>query len=186
MQRRAIVFMVDRARDGYCSQTEALLELVAVRAESRDLGRRGLGGLIEVTSRYPTDETREAIHAMAAGALDVPRPLLEQLAKVLGGAVACSRPVVQAGVLPYLRQVGQTGKTVAPQLYFGVGVSGAVQHLVGMQGSRKIIAINSDRNAPLVKIADYALIGDYHKIVPDLIKGFEARSAEFKAKGSRP
>jgi electron transfer flavoprotein alpha subunit len=71
--------------------------------------------------------------------------------------------------------VGQTGKTVAPKIYIGVAVSGAVQHLVGMQSSEKIIAINTDRHAPLVQIADYALIGNYLEIVPKLIKGIEAR-----------
>ena len=107
-------------------------------------------------------------------------PILEELARLLGGTIACSRPVVQAGLLPYLRQVGQTGKTVAPKIYIGVAVSGAVQHLVGMQGSDKIIAINIDRNAPLVQIADYALIGDYLDIVPKLISGIQARSKGFK------
>ncbi len=134
------------------------------------------------------DITRSPVLVVAGkGACD-PRslPMLEELAQVLGGTIACSRPVIQARLLPYLRQVGQTGKTVAPQMYIGVGVSGAVQHLVGMQGSRKIIAINTDRNAPLVKIADYALIGDYHQIVPELIKGFQARAPQFKARGSNP
>ena len=98
-------------------------------------------------------------------------PLLEELAQVMNGTIACSRPVVQSGLLPYFRQVGQTGRTVAPKIYIGVGVSGAVQHLVGMQGSERIIAINSDRHAPLVQIADYALIGNYVDIVPQLIKG---------------
>lgn len=107
-------------------------------------------------------------------------PMLEELARLLGGTIACSRPVVQAGLLPYLRQVGQTGKTVAPKIYIGVAVSGAVQHLVGMQGSEKIIAINIDRNAPLVQIADYALIGDYSEIVPKLISGIQARSQGLK------
>ncbi len=102
-------------------------------------------------------------------------PMLEEFARLMGGTIACSRPVVQSGLLPYIRQVGQTGKTVAPKIYIGVAVSGAVQHLVGMQGSEKIIAINADRHAPLVQIADYALIGDYLEIVPRLVEGIAAR-----------
>jgi electron transfer flavoprotein alpha subunit len=101
--------------------------------------------------------------------------ILEELATTLGGTIACSRAVVEMGLLPYSRQVGQTGKTVAPKIYIGVGVSGAVQHMAGIQGSQKIIAINTDRHAPLVQIADYAIIGDYQQIVPELIKGFKAR-----------
>jgi len=107
-------------------------------------------------------------------------PMLEELAQLLGGAIACSRPVVESGFLPYIRQVGQTGKTVAPKIYIGVGVSGAVQHLVGMQNSDRIIAINTNRNAPLVQIADYALIGDYLEIVPQLIEGIKARNTALK------
>lgn len=103
-------------------------------------------------------------------------PMLEELASLMGGTIACSRPVVQAGFLPYIRQVGQTGKTVTPRIYIAVAVSGAVQHLVGMQGSEKIIAINTDRHAPLAQIADYALIGDYVEIVPKLIQGIKART----------
>lgn len=107
-------------------------------------------------------------------------PMLEEFARLLGGAIACSRPVVQAGLLPYVRQVGQTGKTVAPKIYVGVAVSGAVQHLVGMQGSEKIIAINTDPHAPLMQIADYPIIGDYLKVVPKLIEDIKARKAGVK------
>jgi electron transfer flavoprotein alpha subunit/NAD-dependent dihydropyrimidine dehydrogenase PreA subunit len=113
-------------------------------------------------------------------------PMLEELAQLLGGTIACSRPVVQLGLLPYVRQVGQTGRTVTPKLYIGVGVSGAVQHLVGMQAAEKIIAINIDPHAPLMQMADYAIVGDYLKVVPKLIEGIRARSQATKVKrGSR-
>lgn len=112
--------------------------------------------------------------------------MLEELAQLLGGTIACSRPVVQVGLLPYMRQVGQTGRTVAPKIYVGIGVSGAVQHLVGMQTSEKIIAINIDPHAPLMQMADYAIIGDYQKVVPMLIKGIRDRSKGTRVKkGSR-
>jgi electron transfer flavoprotein alpha subunit len=112
-------------------------------------------------------------------------PMLEEFANLLGGTIACSRPLVEAGLLPYARQVGQTGKTVAPKLYIGIGVSGAVQHLVGMQGSEKVIAINADKHAPLAQIADYSIIGDYLKVVPELIKGLKARKSNFKPEGAK-
>jgi electron transfer flavoprotein alpha subunit len=112
-------------------------------------------------------------------------PMFEELASLLGGTIACSRPLVEAGLLPYVRQVGQTGKTVAPKLYIGIGVSGAVQHLVGMQGSEKVIAINNDKNAPMVQIADYSMIGDYNKIVPEMIKDLKARVPNFLTQGAK-
>jgi electron transfer flavoprotein alpha subunit len=107
--------------------------------------------------------------------------LLQGLADLVGGVVACSRPVVEAGLMPYERQVGQTGKTVAPKLYIGVGVSGAVQHLVGMQGSEKIVAVNADPRAPIFKVADVGLVGDYRTIVPALIRELGKRTGHGRA-----
>ena len=106
-------------------------------------------------------------------------PLLQELADLVGGVVACSRPVVESGLMPYERQVGQTGKTVSPKLYIGIGVSGAVQHLVGMQGSEKIVAINSDPQAPIFRVADVGLVGNYLKVVPALISSLKKRRNTF-------
>lgn len=103
--------------------------------------------------------------------------LLDELAEVLGGTVSCSRAVVDSGWKPKELQVGQTGQTVRPHVYFAIGISGAIQHAAGMEDSDIIIAINKDENAPIFDIADYGVIGDLNKVVPELTKKIKEQQA---------
>jgi electron transfer flavoprotein alpha subunit len=103
--------------------------------------------------------------------------MIEELAQVLGAATACSKPVSDLGWRPHDEHVGQTGITIKPNLYIAIGISGAIQHLAGVSGSKVIVAINTDKEAPFFKIADYGIVGDAFDVLPKLNDAIKALKA---------
>ena len=153
-------------------------EVVAVAAA--DAGRAGEAKVLErhVEEREgPKLEEAEIVVSggRGIGSAEAFGPLVDELASLLGGASGASRAIVDAGWVPYSKQVGQTGKVVKPKLYIALGISGATQHMVGMKGSDNIICVNKDGEAPIFGIADLGVVGDVHKVVPKLIEAIKAK-----------
>lgn len=148
--------------------------------EGIDVGRAGEATVSErhVEEREgPKLEEAEVVVSggRGIGAAENYGPLVDDLANLLKGASGASRAIVDAGWVPYSKQVGQTGKTVKPKVYIALGISGATQHMVGMKGSDNIIAVNKDAEAPIFSVADLGIVGDVNKVVPKLIEALKAR-----------
>jgi electron transfer flavoprotein alpha subunit len=159
---------VERSAAGAVAELPVQLEDFSVRAE-----------MVERAHAEQQGPSIEDADVIVAGGRGLGQPenfkLAEGLAQALGGAVAATRAVVDAGWYPYSAQVGQTGKTVSPKLYIALGISGAIQHKVGMQSSSTIVAINKDPNAPIFEFSDLGVVGDVHEIVPKLTELVRAR-----------
>lgn len=143
----------------------------------------GAAGTARVTNRHVEEATGPKLDEAAvvvAGGRGLGEAgkyeMVAQLARLLKGAPGASRAIVDAGWVPYSHQVGQTGKVVKPDVYIALGISGATQHMVGMKGSKKIIAVNKDPEAPIFSVSDLGIVGDVHKVVPKLIEALQART----------
>ena len=152
-------------------------------AEIREVAVELDEGMIKTTAEEPFQEEAGGVDLTAAEIIiSVGRgigqeenlPIAEALAQAIGGEISSSRPVVDSGWLPSFRQIGSSGQTVSPKLYFALGISGAIQHVVGMKGSKNIVAINKDAEAPIFELADYGVVGDLLEIVPKLTEAILA------------
>jgi electron transfer flavoprotein alpha subunit len=158
-------------------ESDGTAEVEAFDTEFSDFST--LATLVEQTKEESSGPSIEDADIIVAGGRGLGAPegftMLEELAAALGGAVGATRAVVDAGWYPYSTQVGQTGKSVSPKLYIACGISGAIQHKVGMQGSGTIVAINKDPNAPIFDFCDIGVVGDLHQVVPKLTELVRSR-----------
>jgi electron transfer flavoprotein alpha subunit len=146
---------------------------IAVELQPQQIRTRPLVRFRE--AKQAVDLTQAPILVAVGRGIKAPEniPMAEKLAKLLGGELAASRPICDEGWLPMDRQIGSSGQTVAPKLYLALGISGAIQHVVGMKGSRTIAAINKDQNAPIFEVADYGIVGDVFELIPALTEELE-------------
>jgi electron transfer flavoprotein alpha subunit len=164
---QAGAFRGDQAQEG---TSPAPVETVSVAIDASSIRNKPEAPFKE--AKQAVDLTQaEIIVAVGRGIKEQKNiDLARQLAEALGGEIAASRPICDAGWLPMDRQIGSSGQTVSPKLYLALGISGAIQHIVGMKGSRSIIAVNKDAEAPIFEIADYGIVGNLFDIVPPLIE----------------
>ncbi len=151
-----------------------------VAAPAGDVGATGAAKIVDRHVEEASGPKLDEAAVVVSGGRGLGAPenyaLIEELAKLLHGAAGASRAIVDAGWVPYSHQVGQTGKTVKPTVYVACGISGATQHLVGMKGSKNIVAINKDQEAPIFSVADLGIVGDVHKVLPALIEALKSKS----------
>ena len=151
-----------------CTESLAPIEIIKIMLDSNDIRARYGKWFREAKSSVDLSSTK-IIVSVGRGIKDPENiPIVGALAKALGGEIAASRPVCDNGWLPLERQVGSSGQTVSPKLYLAVGISGAIQHVVGMKGSKTIVAVNQDSGAPIFEISDYGIVGDLFAVVPFL------------------
>jgi electron transfer flavoprotein alpha subunit len=171
--------IVVRAKS-FVAESSGGVPAAVVAAASGDTGASGKAVIVTSHVEERTGPKLEEAAVVVSGGRGLGEAsqyaLIEETAKLLHGAAGASRAIVDAGWVPYSHQVGQTGKTVKPTVYIACGISGATQHMVGMKGSKNIVAINKDPDAPIFQIADFGVVGDVHKVLPALIEQLKARA----------